>query len=168
MRQVVMRHEDLEHLPELILPENYRIHTADVDCVAAWEAIVESSFEAHCDYSDKTARPGWSPERMYFVEINGVDVATATSYDHPDYPGYGFLHMVATHKAAARKGAGSLAVLAVLHGLREMGKMGCVLTTDDFRLPAIKMYLSLGFVPEENDDEMVSRWKAIRKQLKRG
>lgn len=164
-RQLVMIRPDLENLPPLRLPPYYAIHSGCKESIPAWEDIVESAFGWHADYAEKTNRPGLTPERVLFVQIHGRDVATAASYDHKDYPGLGFLHMVAAHKDAMGMGAGRLAVLGVLHGLSAYGVKGAVLTTDDFRLPAISLYLSLGFQPVENDEEMRERWNAIRQAL---
>lgn len=164
-RQVLMIRPNLDNLPPLCLPPYYAIHSGSKESIPAWEAICESAFGGHSDYAEKTNRPGLTSERILFVQIQGKDVATAASYDHKDYPGLGFLHMVATHKDALGKGAGRLAVLAVLHGLSAYGAAGAVLTTDDFRLPAINLYLSLGFNPVEDDEEMRCRWNAIRQKL---
>ena len=73
--------------------------------------------------------------------------------------------MVGTHKKGLRKGAGKLAVLAVLLGLQKEGYEACYLRTDDFRLPAIALYLSLGFEPLIDDEEMQTRWDKIREIL---
>jgi predicted dehydrogenase len=164
--QLVMRYPDTAKLPSIVLPDGYAIHTERKDSIPAWESIVESSFGKPAFYSDKIiTRPGYCPERVYFVSIEGKDVATATSYNHKDYPGEGFLHMVATHREAMRKGAGKLVTLAVLHGLKDFGMTSCVLTTDDFRLPAIKMYLSIGFMPVIENEHMKERWRKVMEQL---
>ena len=39
------------------------------------------------------------------------------------------------------------------------------LLTDDPRLPAIKTYLNLGFVPEHRDDTHPARWEAVAGRL---
>ena len=108
-RQLVMKLADLEQIPPLVLPEGYQIHTADVHSREVWEAIVESAFDAKIDYTEKLDRPALVPEtRCWFVTVNGTDVATASSYNNKDYPGLGFLHMVATRKDARGLGAGRL------------------------------------------------------------
>ena len=56
--------------------------------------------------------------------------------------------------------------LAVLHYLYQQGFKCAVLGTDDFRLPAIKTYLNLGFIPIYVDDDQPERWQAIFKKLK--
>ena len=39
--------------------------------------------------------------------------------------------------------------------------MGIYLSTDDWRLPAIKVYLKLGYEPLLYADDMKGRWKAV-------
>ncbi len=48
--------------------------------------------------------------------------------------------------------------MAVINGLFERGFRRCILRTDDFRLPAIKTYLDLGFAPEMLDESHPERW----------
>jgi mycothiol synthase len=64
------------------------------------------------------------------------------------------------------RGLGRLVTLAVLHHLRERGFRMADLSTDDFRLAAIKSYLGLGFVPvyltdPDRIDDHEARWSAI-------
>src|SRR5438874_1015563 len=54
------------------------------------------------------------------------------------------------------------AVLDFIHGL---GHGYAYLLTDDFRLPAIKTYLRLGFEPEIVDPSHPARWAALRQAL---
>ena len=53
----------------------------------------------------------------------------------------------------------------MLHGLQKAGYEACYLRTDDFRLPAIAMYLSVGFEPIIDDEEMQTRWDNVRAKL---
>lgn len=163
--QLIMRHPDLGKIPEITLPEGWRIHTEEPGSPEKWKVIVKSAFDFDEEYADKTDRPGWTPERMFFVEINGEDVATATSYDHWDYPGEGFLHMVGTRKDAAGKGAGRICTQAVLLWLRDHGYKTCILSTDDWRLPALHVYYSLGFRPVMNREDMPERWKKVYQNI---
>src|SRR5690606_36526282 len=59
------------------------------------------------------------------------------------------------------KGLGKLVSVAVLNDLYERGFRRCMLRTDDFRLPAIKTYLDLGFVPDMKDDSHPERWAKV-------
>lgn len=163
--QLIMRHPDLSTVPDLSLPEGYRVHTYEPSLKNRWTEIVISAFDEPYDFDDKTARPKWCPERMFFVEVDGVDIATATCYEHWDYPGEGFLHMVGTAKEGKGKGAGRIATQAVLIWLRDNGYKTCILSTDDFRLPALHVYYSLGFRPVMNRADMPERWKKVYENI---
>ena len=165
MGQLVLRIKDLSNLPEIVLPEGYGIHTARLDSKRVWEKIIESSFDMHEDFDVKMDRPNLTRDRIFFVEIEGVDVATCCFYDHWDYQGEAFLHMLATKKEASRKGAGKLALVATLRKVRSMGYESAVLTTDDFRVSALRLYLDLGFRPVIDTEETEARWEAIYKEL---
>jgi mycothiol synthase len=59
------------------------------------------------------------------------------------------------------KRLGYVVSLAVLHDLRRHGCREAALLTDDPRIPAIKTYLSLGFLPALTDDTHPARWEAV-------
>ena len=166
MRQLSMCRPNMENLPPIVLQQGYALHKASKDCDAVWEAIILDSFGMEFSYEKELDYPDCGPEHCYFAAIDGKDVATAASYTKPELPGAAFLHMVAAHSKALGKGAGKLAVLAVLHGLKEEGVRECRLFTDDFRLPAIGLYLSLGFEPVIDDEQMRGRWDAVMEKLK--
>lgn len=166
MRQLSMVRSNLDDLPELRLPQGYELHTGRPDSAKIWEDIILDSFNMEFSYEKELDYPDCGPDNCWFVSIDGVDVATATFYTKPEVPGAAFLHMVAAHKKSLGKGAGKLAVLAVLHGLKKAGFRECRLFTDDFRLPAIGLYLSVGFLPVIDDADMQARWDAVMKQLK--
>ena len=49
----------------------------------------------------------------------------------------------------------------------EQGYESIILLTDDWRLPAIGLYLSLGFDPVMEREDMPSRWQAIMAELEK-
>ncbi|HOQ30035.1 MAG TPA: GNAT family N-acetyltransferase, partial [Armatimonadota bacterium] len=55
--------------------------------------------------------------------------------------------------------------LAVLRYMRDRGFQETYLLTDDFRLPAIKTYLRLGFEPEIADPSHPARWQRILSEI---
>ena len=55
--------------------------------------------------------------------------------------------MVGVHKDAQGMGAGKRISLAALNSLKQRGYKTAVLSSDDHRIPAIKLYLSVGFEP---------------------
>lgn len=73
--------------------------------------------------------------------------------------------MVAVHPGAQGKGLGKKICLAVLHDLASRGYKSALLSTDDIRLPAIKLYLSLGFEPFYTDGSHKERWNKVYEKI---
>ena len=71
--------------------------------------------------------------------------------------------MVACHEKYRGRGIGTLMNALAVWELKRNGMQTAYLTTDDWRIPAIKSYLRAGFTPDENTEEYVERWNAIRK-----
>ena len=93
-------------------------------------------------------------------------ISTATSLMAPQtHPGSGCVHWVGTDPAHRGQGMGYLVSLAVLHDFIRLQCRDAILFTDDERLPAIKTYLNLGFVPEYQDDSHPQRWEAVMQKL---
>ena len=79
----------------------------------------------------------------------------------------GLLDFVASHPEHRGKGLGRATCVQVLRYFVERGDHSVVLTTDDRRLPALGLYLSLGFTPVMTGEDMPRRWKAVMEQLGR-
>ena len=73
--------------------------------------------------------------------------------------------MVACHEQARGKGYGTLLNNVALHTLKNEGMETAYLTTDDWRIPAIKSYLRAGFEPDVSTEDFKTRWNNIFKQL---
>jgi GNAT superfamily N-acetyltransferase len=63
------------------------------------------------------------------------------------------------------KGLGGCVCAAATRRLLEAGYSDIFLRTDDFRLAAIKTYLTLGYVPLLFAPDMAARWKEVFRQL---
>jgi mycothiol synthase len=105
--------------------------------------------------------------RTWLVEDpDGQLIATASERLLPDlYPDAGYLHWVASAPAARGGGLGSLVTRACLSGFADRGLSRAVLETEDFRLPAVRTYLRLGFVPESRSDEERLLWSGLFPRL---
>jgi mycothiol synthase len=102
----------------------------------------------------------------FLLEFAGRPVATASARLLPErFPGSGYLHWVAADPEHRGRGHGRYVTLAVLHVFVAMDCHDAVLETEDFRLPALRMYLSLGFVPEFRHPSHEERWSAVRAAL---
>ena len=62
-------------------------------------------------------------------------------------------------------GLGRVVCTEVVRGLIEKGYANVMLYTDHWRLPAIGLYLSMGFEPRMDREDMPERWERIRAKL---
>ncbi|HXG24529.1 MAG TPA: GNAT family N-acetyltransferase [Chthonomonadales bacterium] len=169
-RQLFMRRPHLDGLPPLPSPPpgyGLRLHRRGEEEFLA--AALRGAFPGS-DWSVETvlSRLVDAPdvEAVYVVTFEDVPVGTASARLIPtQYPGTGYLHWVGVAPAHQGKRLGALVSLRVLHHFREDGCVDAVLETDDFRLPAIKTYLDLGFVPEPRDPPDAGRWAAVLQKL---
>ena len=112
--------------------------------------------------------PDVVPEKdIHFIENpDGVRVATITTITHKD--GSGYIHMVKAMQSERGKALGHCMAEYALDVFHERGVESVILTTDDFRLPAIKTYLDAGFLPVVHGDdnsEVNQRWDAVLDKL---
>ncbi|MBB6670715.1 GNAT family N-acetyltransferase [Cohnella nanjingensis] len=161
-----MRRDDLEGLAEPVCPEGWFIRTYEAGDAPAWERIIAASFGEPISFAGKVAeRPSYRPDRVFFVCRGSEPVATASALE-PDEPetgetDAGYLHMVGALPACAGLGIGYAVTLAALRKMKEDGKRRALLKTDDDRLPAIRTYLKLGFMPDYREADHPMRWDAI-------
>ena len=161
--QLVMIREGLDGLPEVALPEGYRLRTYRPGDGAHWNVIINESFgkpPGHCDFEQlMRADPAFRPERVFFVLHGGEPVATASAWRHPEkMADAGAVHYVGARAAHQGKRLGYWVSLAALHRIKAEGLDKAWLLTDDYRLPAVKTYLNLGFRPLLVDENQRRRW----------
>lgn len=103
-------------------------------------------------------------EDVFFLDLDGEHVATATGFLYPE-KNVGDIHMVGVRQDCRGRGYAKYVLQAAVAHLLEKRPRFIRLTTDEPRKAAIKSYLSLGFLPVEYDYRMVSRWRAVLKDL---
>jgi mycothiol synthase len=164
-RQLFMRRPDLEDLPPLpSLPAGYEIRTAGPEDAEAIAAVMASAFGPEWSAAMVREKLLDAPDvpETFVVTADGVPVATASARFAPEqYPGSGYVHWVGADVAHQGKGLGFAVTLAVLHYFREHGCRDAILETDPPRLPAIRVYLGLGFRPEVVTPEHEEIWRDI-------
>jgi ribosomal protein S18 acetylase RimI-like enzyme len=102
------------------------------------------------------------------VVVRGGRIVAATFASRQDSPRRaGVLDFAASHPEHRGLGLGRTVCVAVLRYFASRGYDSAALVTDDWRLPAMGLYLSLGFAPEMTREDMPARWEAIRKDLAR-
>ena len=159
--QLLMRRGRLDDLPDLCVPEGFNArHFADGD-EAAWEHIIERTlFPMKFDEGIRSA-DFYKNERVWFICRDEVPVATATAWVYEKQPATGYVHMVGALPEWKGHGLGCQVSLAALLQMRADGVKDAVLHTDDHRLPAIKIYLKLGFEPIMEHESHEQRWRDV-------
>jgi GNAT superfamily N-acetyltransferase len=111
--------------------------------------------------------PLWRPDRVHFACADDVPVSCAVAWEDVELWGErtGQLHWVATHPSHLRRGLARAAVLAALQWMRGSCDVAALIT-QTYRLPAIRLYLELGFVPSMDAfPEMPERWAQVKRLL---
>ena len=99
---------------------------------------------------------------VFILDPAGAPVASICAVKHGEEQGY--IHMVAAHPDFRGLGIGHAMLAYALEKLEARHCTYSILTTDDFRLPAIKTYLDAGFRPvlrDDPDSDQRARWDAV-------
>ncbi|HUT32190.1 MAG TPA: GNAT family N-acetyltransferase [Planctomycetota bacterium] len=168
--QMVWPERLLASPPRAVVPPGYvmrQLGAADADAYLA--LMAKAGFKSWDHEQIEKVLPFVLPGGWFLVEHTptGRLVATAMARHRPveGHPGGGELSWVAADPAHARKGLGMAVCAAVIARFLEAGYRRIYLLTDDWRLPAIRLYLQLGFEPFLARDDMADRWAAVLKQL---
>ncbi len=168
-QQLQMLRPHLRDLPPLGIPAGYALRTWQAGDEQAWADIMNTGIG---DWTvDKVqqffiGRPQFSPDAVFFAAQNGQPVGTAAAWRIPETETRrGYVHMVCVLPEHRGRNLGYLVTLATLHWFLQHGFVEALLETDDWRLPAIRSYLRLGFVPITEDDEMRARWRKVMAEL---
>lgn len=169
--QLFMRRPSLDDLPALPkLIGKFALRPMTEDDSAGVAALLGGAFDDASwtkERVQKEFRGNPDVVETWVIAAGKKVVTTATTLLEPqEYPGSGCVHWVATDPDYRGQSLGYIASLRVLHDFINLGCKDAILRTDDFRLPAIKTYLKLGFVPEVHDDKQPARWEEIMAQLK--
>ncbi len=163
--QLFMRRPSLDHLPPLPALTGYdALREAGDEDAAALTEVLSSAFEQEWTVERVKAALLDAPDvaATFVVTSVGRPVATASARLAPElYPASGYLHWVGVHADARGRQLGRVVSLATLRRFRDLGCRDAVLETDSPRLPAIRVYLGLGFVPEPRVPAHETIWRDI-------
>lgn len=169
-RQLEMRRTSLGELPPLAPPAGCTLRSYQPGDEAEWARIMNHCFGTQWTpercLTELVQREEFDPQGCFFVAVDGIPQGAAAAWQKPEHLGdTGFVHMVGVVPEFRGRGFGRLVTLAVLHWLREQGYRRVILHTDDWRLPAIRSYLSLGFRPVLFNDHHARRWELVQARL---
>jgi mycothiol synthase len=164
----------LDELPPLAVPSPYVLRTYRDGDEAAWAEIMNTGIGE--GWTAERCReflirpPQFRPDGLFFAVRTGADgevVAGTTCAwrPTPEERRTGVVHMVCVRPEERGHRLGYWLTLAALRYFRDHGFARATLSTDDYRLSAIRAYLDLGFVPTMTDGTHPARWMAVREAL---
>lgn len=161
--QLIMRHPNLENLPPFALPYGWSLQNHIEGMEKEWEILIQRAFGNPYAFDEVIRNGGgYEPEYVLYLSSQGKKIATTTAIEKVEcFPNEGWLRMVGVDPEFRGHGAGKLIVLAALHLLANRGYKTCVLSTDDERIPAIRLYYHMGFRPVYTHESHEKRWEKI-------
>lgn len=176
MAQLIMRWKnDKTPAKPLVFPQGVTLKTMPKleNGVAHWLEIVKFMWQEPKDLSEDyyhramTDRPCYREEQCHFLLVDGEPAATITVIcDYSTKEGY--IHMVSAKPQFRGRGLGHLLNDVATMVLKREEMETAYLTTDDWRIPAIKSYLKAGFYPDlETEPDFKERWEKIYREISR-
>ncbi len=171
---VMMQRPNLDGLSADVLPPelSFRWHQPGDD--RHWLAIHHLA-NLHSDVVDEMYEKAFGTDpkplakrQCYLLDGDGQPIGTATAwYDgHYNDASWGWVHYVAIVPAWQGRGVGKALMSIILHRLIELGHDKAYLFTQTCRVPAINLYLALGFVPVFRDEQDEQVWRELAPALK--
>ncbi|HNS49089.1 MAG TPA: GNAT family N-acetyltransferase [bacterium] len=149
-------------------PDRYRLRSYRPGDEAGYVELMRSAGFQDWDRAAEVLRRAIPEGLLFLVERRTgrlVGTAACLHAPLPGQPGRGELGWVAVDPGHTGRGLGRLVCAAALRRFLKSGYRNLQLYTDDFRLPAVKIYLGLGFVPLLDGPGLEERWRAVCGQL---
>jgi len=157
--------------PGRALPEGFALRSLRADDEAAYLKLRESAgFTGWTHDNVAELLKTTLPDGLLLIIHDGSGdlAATAAAQFDPaaQFPDNGVLGWVAATPAHRGLSLGQAVCAAVMERLLAAGHRTLHLLTDDWRLPAIKTYFNLGWIPCLHEPDMEGRWRAVCSELK--
>ena len=170
--QMVWPQAKLSLAPPLKVPPGYRLRTYrpgdetrffELMALAGWPSWDEAKLKP---WLYRMLPEGWF---MVVTEDTDLIVASAMATHDPTWvrPFAGEVGWVAGDPAHKGRGLGTAVVAAVTARFIEIGYPSIHLFTEHYRLPALNIYLQLGYLPLLYRPKMIALWREVCAQLKR-
>jgi len=168
--EMIWPREKLGDVPEIPPPAGYALRTFRPGDDDEFIGLMQSAgFDGWNREMLHAALQKALPDGIFLAVHTETDamVATAMATHNPAerHPYGGELGWVAAHPDHRGRGLGLVVCAAVMKRYAAAGYRRIYLKTDDWRLPAIKTYLRLGFVPFLFAPDMEERWREVCRKL---
>lgn len=169
---------DLSLAPEpRELPAGFELLTYEEDLLESWFDLLDAAFPECAPFRAWRWREGvvedprFHREGAFFVREVATGQLVATAYawrESLDDPCLVRVEWVGAHPRYRGLGLGRLVMERLLTFMREAGYATVTLDTEAFRIPAVGLYLSLGFTPSARSRYERRLWEAVLEQLEAG
>lgn len=161
----------LPTVPGFVVPAGYVVRSCHNPDLEALRRLI--------DADGPISGPAWDEFRDHILpggaflvdeERSGRPVATASALHNPRatrhyFPFGGEIGYVTVDARHRRRGLGRLVVALAVSRLLAAGYRHIFVGVQGWRLPAVRCYLRLGFVPLLHSDELLPRWRRICEQI---
>ena len=157
-----------EEMPEYTVPEGFEVRGYLPGDEESWLKLLNTG-EYGSDWDrirlhEFLAGPERASGSVVVARDNRVVAATFASVE-VGRDCTGRVDFVTSHPDVRGLGLGRVVCTGVVRYLVDKGYQQVILYTDDWRLPAIGLYLSMGFEPEMTRRDMPERWRRVMEQL---
>lgn len=167
-----MQRRNLEDIPQHALPDGYSTRFYRPGDESSWSNIW-SKADGYEVYDVDRFRsefgndlPSMERRCLFLIDELGQEIGTATAWSDEDSTGsWARLHWIAISPEFQGRGLARPLLSAVLNLSRDLGFSRALLYTETVRIPAIKLYLDFGFVPNLSYPEGQNAWNLIRSCL---
>jgi len=167
---------DAVEIEQIEIPKEYREYSftrggdelfSDEEFKYLW---IDSRDESHSERIEKLFNIVYDDNRVpddgFFCILDSDNKIVATAHiqlgEHT--PDSATVHHVDASEKHRGKKLGKAVTVMVMRYAFEKGIKEVYLTTDDFRVPAVNLYLKLGFMPVLYETDMRERWTKLIKE----
>ena len=155
-------------VPKMSTPNGFELRSHQPGDEDSWVALINTGeFGSDWDrarFDEYMTGPERLPGSRVAVRDSRIVAATFASVQ-PDMENTGRVDFVTSLPEYRGLGLGRLVCSTVVLYLVDKGYSRVILFTDDWRLPAIGLYLSMGFQPQMTREDMPGRWEEVKRNL---
>jgi ribosomal protein S18 acetylase RimI-like enzyme len=162
---------DLSAVPPIRIPPGYYSASLSPGHEIDYARVMSRSLvaEADANWFSRTFNddPAYNPDNLLLIYEDTTPVAAAAAWQKPsEAKKTGLVYMLGVDRDYQGRGLGRIMLLLVLHRLKDRGFHKVLAITEDFRLPVISLYLSLGFKPQYRNRLDALRWKKALRRVR--
>ena len=167
--QLLMHYPGRNSPVQIDIPKSYQVRSYRDGDISGWVSLLSANGELG-PWDEGRAREAFeavAAGMQFFVLFEGHQIVACSSVNDKVIEGEQVWEIgwIATHPQHQRKGLGSHATTVAVQAALTLAPRDIVLRTDDYRLPAIRTYLKLGFVPTCGHPTYGDRWNKVFVQL---